>query len=41
MPPCILFKKIGDLNVTLLKNDLNINLPCKQVAHGYSMGNLL
>ena len=38
MSPCILFKKIGDSNVTLLKDGLTINLPCEQVAHGYSLG---
>ena len=38
MFPCILSKKTGDSNVTLLKNGLTINLPCEQVAHGYSLG---
>ena len=38
MPPCNLSKKIGDSNVTLLKDGLTINLPCEQVAHGYSLG---
>ena len=37
MSPCILFKKIGDSNVTLLKDCLTINLPCEQAAHGYSL----
>ena len=38
MSPCILFKKAGDSNVTLLNDGLTINLPCEQVAHGYSLG---
>ena len=29
MSPYILSKKIGELNVTLLKDGLIINLPCK------------
>ena len=36
--PCILFKKAGDSNVTLLKDGLTINFPCEQAAHGYSLG---
>ena len=38
MSLCILSKKTSDSNVTLLKDGLTINLPCKQVAHGYSLG---
>ena len=35
---CILSKKTGGSNMTLLKNGLTINLPCEQAAHGYSLG---
>ena len=38
MSPCILSKKIGDSNVTLLKDGLTINLPCEQAAQGYLLG---
>ena len=38
MSPCILSKKTGDSNVTLLKDSLTINLPCEQTVHGYSLG---
>ena len=38
MSPCILSKKIGDSNVTLLKDSPTINLPYEQAAHGYSLG---
>ena len=38
MFPCIISKKIDDLNVTLLIGDLTINLPCEQAAHMYSLG---
>ena len=38
MSPCILSKKTGDSNVTLLKDGMTINLPCERVAHGYSLG---
>ena len=38
MSPCILSKKISDLDVNLLKDGLTINLPCEQVAHEYSLG---
>ena len=38
MSPCILSKETGDLNVTLLKDGLAINLPCEQAALGYSLG---
>ena len=38
MSPCILSKKIGDSNVTLLKDGLTINLPYEQVAQEYSLG---
>ena len=38
MSPCILSKKTGDLNVTLLNDGLTINLYCEQAAHGYSLG---
>ena len=34
MSMCILFKKTGDSNVTLIKNSLTINLSCEQVAQG-------
>ena len=37
MSPYILSKKSGDLNVTLLKNGLTINLPYEQATHGYSL----
>ena len=37
MSPCILSKKTGDSNVTLLKDGLTINLPCEQATHGYSL----
>ena len=29
MSPYILSKKVGDLNVTLLKDSMTINLPCE------------
>ena len=32
MSPCILPKKTGDSNVTLIKDGLTINLPCEQAA---------
>ena len=38
MCPCILSNKIDDSNVTFLKDDLIINFPCEQKAHGYSLG---
>ena len=38
MSPCILSKKTGDSNLTLLKDGSTINLPCEQVAHRYSLG---
>ena len=38
MSPCILFKKIGDSNVTLLNDGLTINIPCEKAAHEYSLG---
>ena len=38
MSLCIQSMNIDDSNVTLLKDGLTINLPCKQAAHGYSMG---
>ena len=41
MSLCILSKKTGDSNVTLLKDDLTINLPCEQAAHGYSLGKII
>ena len=37
MSPCIISKKIGDSNVNLLIDDLTINLPYEQAAHGYSL----
>ena len=36
MSPCILSKKIGDSNVTLLIDGMTINLPCEQATHEYS-----
>ena len=38
MSPCILSKKIGDLDVTLLKYGLAINLLCEQEINEYSLG---
>ena len=38
MSPCILSKKIGDSDMTLVKDGLIINLPCEQAAHEYSLG---
>ena len=38
MSPCILSKKTGDSNMTLVKYGLIINLPCEQAAHEYSLG---
>ena len=38
MSPYILFKKIGDSNITLVKHGLVINLPCKHAVHDYSLG---
>ena len=38
MFPCILSKKTGDSDMTLVKDGLIINLPCEQVAHEYSLG---
>ena len=38
MSPCILSKKTGESNVTLLKDGLTISLPCEHTAHGYSLG---
>ena len=38
MSSCILSKKVGDSNVTLLIDGLIINLPCEQIAHEYSLG---
>ena len=32
--PCILSKKTGDSNVTLLKDGMTINLPYEQATHG-------
>ena len=37
MSPCILSKKTGDSNVTLLKDGLIINLSCEQAIQGYSL----
>ena len=37
--PCILSKKTGDSNITLVKDGLTINLPCEQATHEYSLGN--
>ena len=31
-------KKIGDSDMTLVKDGLIINLPCEQAAHEYSLG---
>ena len=38
MSLCILSKKTGDSNVTLLKDCLTINLPYEQETHEYSLG---
>ena len=38
MSPCILSKKIGDLDMTLVKDGLTINLLCEQTTHEYSLG---
>ena len=38
MSLCILSKKTGESNVTLLKDGLTINLPYEQAAQGYSLG---
>ena len=38
MSPCILSKKTGDSDMTLVKDVLIINLPCEQAAHEYSLG---
>ena len=38
MSPCILSKKTGDSNMTLLKDGLIINLPSEQAVHGYLLG---
>ena len=38
MSSCIISKKSGDSNVTLLKDGLIINLPSKQATHMYSLG---
>ena len=35
MFPCILFIKGADSNVTLVKDGLIINLPCKQATYEY------
>ena len=35
MSLCIISKKIGDSNVTLLKDGLINNLLCEQTTHGY------
>ena len=34
---CILSKKIGYSNVTLLNDGLTINLPCEQASHRDSL----
>ena len=38
MSLCILSKKIGDSDMTLVKDGMIINLPCEQAAHEYSLG---
>ena len=38
MSPCILSKKTGDLDMTLVKDGLIINLPYEQAAYEYSLG---
>ena len=35
MLQCILYKRTGDLDVTLLKDFLILNLPCEQATHEY------
>ena len=37
MSSCILSKKSRGSNVTLLKDGLTINLPCKQTIHEFSL----
>ena len=37
MSPCIISKKTGDSNVTLLNDGLTINLPYEQATHEYSL----
>ena len=41
MSPCILSKKINDLDMTLVKDGITINLPCEQATHDYSLGKIL
>ena len=38
MSPCVLSKKTGDLDMTLVKDGLTINLPYKQAIHEYLLG---
>ena len=38
MPPCILSKKTGDSDKTLVKDVLTINLPSEQATNEYSLG---
>ena len=38
MSPCILSKKIGGSNMTLVKDVVTINLSCEQATHEYSLG---
>ena len=38
MSPCILSKKTGDSDMTLVKDGLTINLPYEQATHEYSLG---
>ena len=35
MSPRVLSKKIGDSNLTLIKDGLTINLLCEQAEHGF------
>ena len=37
MSPCILSKKTGDSDMTLVKDGLTINLLCEQATHEYSL----
>ena len=38
MSPCILSKKTGDSDMTLVKDGLTINLLCEQATHEHSLG---
>ena len=38
MSQCILSRKTGDLDMTLVKDGLTISLLCEQEMHEYSLG---